>query len=77
MSTAFTSADRELAAQAPPIQFKQLHPTFAAEASGVDFRNVTPAVVAAIKVALAKVSRRYHSPVITPASGGPVGRPCN
>lgn len=56
MSTAFTQADRDLAAQAPPISFKRLHPTFAAEASGVDFGNVTPAVVAAIKLALAEVS---------------------
>lgn len=55
MSTAFTQADRDLAAQAPPLTIKQLHPTFAAEVSGVDFRNVTPAVVAAIKLALAQV----------------------
>lgn len=37
------------------IAYKPLHPTFAAEASGVDFNSVTREVVDEIKAGLAKV----------------------
>ena len=37
------------------IFYKPLHPTFGAEASGVDFRNITPEVVDDIKDGLAEV----------------------
>lgn len=40
--------------QAPTITYKPLHPTFGAEVSGVDFANVTPAVVEEIKAGLAQ-----------------------
>jgi alpha-ketoglutarate-dependent 2,4-dichlorophenoxyacetate dioxygenase len=36
------------------ITYRPLHPTFGAEASGVDFSNVTPEVVEQIKAGLAK-----------------------
>lgn len=39
------------------IQYKPLHPTFAAEAGGVDLTKPTPELVAAIKDGLAKVRR--------------------
>ena len=38
------------------ISYKPMHKTFAAEASGIDFDNVTPEVVGEIKAGLAKVS---------------------
>jgi alpha-ketoglutarate-dependent 2,4-dichlorophenoxyacetate dioxygenase len=37
------------------IQYKPLHETFAAEASGVDLTKPTPELVAEIKKGLAKV----------------------
>lgn len=40
-----------------PIRYQQLHSNFGAEASGVDFANVTSADVDQIKAGLAEVSR--------------------
>lgn len=40
------------------INYTPLHPTFVAEASGVDFDNITPEVVEEIKKGLAKVCDR-------------------
>lgn len=40
------------------ISYTPLHPTFVAEASGVDFDNITPEIVEEIKEGLAKVCDR-------------------
>lgn len=58
MTQAETRTDAN--AQAQPqascdIQYKPLHPTFVAEASGVDLTRPTPELVSTIKEGLAKV----------------------
>jgi hypothetical protein len=45
----------DAAPQTPQIQYKPLHPTFVAEASGVDLTKPTPELVAEIKKGLAQV----------------------
>ncbi len=48
------------------ITLRPLHPTFAAEASGVDFEHVTQETVDDIKAALAKVSK-VHATIMIPS----------
>jgi alpha-ketoglutarate-dependent 2,4-dichlorophenoxyacetate dioxygenase len=58
MTIALTSTLTTPPSSAPSgvkIQYKPLHPTFVAEASGVDLTQPTPEVVSEIKAGLAKV----------------------
>lgn len=45
----------DAAPQTPRIQYKPLHPTFVAEASGLDLTRPTPELVSEIKKGLAQV----------------------
>lgn len=47
------------------ITYSPCHPTFVAEASGVDFDNITPEVITDLKAGLAKVGTKNSAHINT------------